>query len=83
MPDLPGPCPYCACLTPPPPWPPACLQISALHIESALLEHPAIGEVAVLGLPDEAYGEVGTRLAAPGAPLSCRPACMDAFPPDC
>lgn len=38
--------------TPPP------AQISALHIESALLEHPAIAEVAVVGLPDETYGEV-------------------------
>ena len=26
-------------------------------MESALLEHPAIAEVAVLGLPDEEYGE--------------------------
>lgn len=34
-------------------------QISALHIESALLEHPLLAEVAVLGLPDEVYGEVG------------------------
>lgn len=33
-------------------------QISALHIESALLEHPRIAEVAVLGLPDAEYGEV-------------------------
>lgn len=33
------------------------LQISALHIESVLLEHPSVAEVAVLGLPDETYGE--------------------------
>ncbi|KAL4426407.1 hypothetical protein ABPG77_004701 [Micractinium sp. CCAP 211/92] len=36
-------------------------KISALHIESALLEHPLLSEVAVLGLPDEVYGE---RIAA-------------------
>ncbi len=34
------------------------MQISALHIESALLEHPRIAEVAVLGLPDAESGEV-------------------------
>ncbi|KAL4430870.1 hypothetical protein ABPG75_006126 [Micractinium tetrahymenae] len=39
-------------------------KISALHIESALLEHPALAEVAVLGLPDEVYGE---RIAAVAA----------------
>ena len=33
-------------------------KLSALEIESHLLEHPAIGEVAVVGIPDEAYGQV-------------------------
>lgn len=36
-------------------------KISALEIESVLLEHPAVGEVAVLGLADEKWGE---RVAA-------------------
>ncbi|PSC68906.1 malonate-ligase [Micractinium conductrix] len=39
-------------------------KISALHIESVLLEHPALAEVAVLGLPDPVYGE---RIAAVAA----------------
>lgn len=32
-------------------------KISAIEIEGKLLEHPDIVEVAVLGLPDEAYGQ--------------------------
>lgn len=51
-------------------------QISALHIESALLEHPLIGEVAVLGLPDPEYGEVRS---AGGQALCQRGACCMAL----
>jgi malonyl-CoA/methylmalonyl-CoA synthetase len=32
-------------------------KLSALEIEAALLEHPDIAEVAVLGLPDDTWGE--------------------------
>jgi malonyl-CoA/methylmalonyl-CoA synthetase len=32
-------------------------KVSALHVESALLEHPGLAEAAVLGLPDELHGE--------------------------
>ena len=32
-------------------------KISALEIESKLLEHPNIAEVVVFGIPDEKYGE--------------------------
>ena len=48
------------------------MQISALHIESALLEHPRLAEVAVLGLPDAEYGEV-SRLFAARDSLSTEP----------
>lgn len=33
-------------------------KLSALEIESVLLEHPAISECAVVGLPDDTWGEV-------------------------
>lgn len=32
-------------------------KLSALEIEAVLLDHPAIGECAVVGLPDETWGE--------------------------
>jgi len=42
------------------------------EVESVLAGHPAIGEVAVIGLPDEKWGEAVTAVAAlkPGAELS-------------
>ena len=39
-------------------------KISALMIENVILEHPGVAEVAVLGMPDETYGEVVTALVA-------------------
>lgn len=32
-------------------------KISALDIESVILEHPDVREVCVLGIPDEKYGD--------------------------
>lgn len=45
-------------------------KISALAIENALLAHERIRECAVLGLPDEALGEViAAVVACDGAPV--------------
>jgi len=43
------------------------LIFRALEIESVLLEHPKIKEVAVLGVPDEKWGEVVGAIIAPKA----------------
>ncbi|KAM0888716.1 hypothetical protein ACQ4PT_028190 [Festuca glaucescens] len=40
-------------------------KLSALEIEAVLLEHDSILECAVLGLPDEAYGEVICAIIVP------------------
>jgi len=37
-------------------------KVSALEIEARLLENPSIAEVAVLGIPDEAYGQRAAAL---------------------
>ena len=36
------------------------------EVENALLDHPAIGQVAVIGVPDERMGEVGDGLGRAG-----------------
>ena len=37
-------------------------KLSALEIEAVLLEHPHIGECAVIGLPDDTWGEAVTAV---------------------
>jgi malonyl-CoA/methylmalonyl-CoA synthetase len=57
-------------------------KLSALEIESVLLEHPAIRECAVIGLPDETWGEAVSVVAVlrPGEKIdldSLRAWCRD------
>jgi acyl-CoA synthetase (AMP-forming)/AMP-acid ligase II len=40
------------------------------EIEEALLEHPAVAEAAVLGVPDPVWGEVGMAVVVPRAPVT-------------
>ncbi len=45
-------------------------KLSALEIEAALLEHPAIDECAVIGLPDDTWGEAVAAVVVLKGPTS-------------
>ena len=55
-------------------------KLSALEIEEVLRDHPSVAEVAVVGLPDETWGErvVACVLSRPGQP-KCDEATLRAF----
>lgn len=44
-------------------------NVYPVEIEAALVEHPSVLEVAVIGIPDDRWGEVGCAfvVAKPGA----------------
>lgn len=47
-------------------------NVASMEVEAYLIRHPAVAEVAVLGVPDKAKGEVGAAflVTKPGASLS-------------
>src|SRR5690606_621927 len=56
-------------------------NVSSIEVEDALMSHPAVREVAVIGIPDGKWGEMVTALVVPdGEPSAeeliahCRPA---------
>jgi malonyl-CoA/methylmalonyl-CoA synthetase len=56
-------------------------KLSALEIEEVLREHAAVGEVAVVGLPDETWGErvVACVIPKPGQEAACEQEALRAF----
>ena len=56
-------------------------KLSALEIEEALREHPSIAEVAVIGVPDETWGEmvVACIVAKPGQQEHCNEGELKSF----
>ena len=57
------------------------------EIEEVLYRHPAVAEVAVVGLPDEKWGEIVAAFIRPGDPASppgspsCAPTCGPVLSP--
>ncbi|MEU4162436.1 long-chain fatty acid--CoA ligase [Actinoplanes sp. NPDC026670] len=49
------------------------------EVEAAIFEHPAVAEAAVVGVPDEKWGEVGRAFVVPMPGASLTPADVPAF----
>ena len=47
-------------------------NVSSIEVEDAIFQHPEITEVAVIGIPDEKWGELVTALVvtSPGSELT-------------
>jgi len=51
-------------------------NVYSVEVENALAQHPAVAQCAVIGIPDERWGERSTLLSSPGAARRCRPASL-------
>jgi fatty-acyl-CoA synthase len=54
-------------------------NVYAAEVEAAILEHPAVNECALIGRPDEKWGEVGLVVAVPAPGQSITEAELQAF----
>jgi fatty-acyl-CoA synthase len=45
-------------------------NVSSIEVEDALMSHPAVREVAVIGIPDERWGELVTGLVVAGGEVT-------------
>jgi acetyl-CoA synthetase len=48
-------------------------RIGPFEVENAILTHPAVAEVAVIGVPDELRGEAVTAFIVPSGTVASRP----------
>lgn len=48
-------------------------NVYAAEVETVFLEHPAVREAALIGMPDEKWGEVGLMVIVPQAELTTSP----------
>lgn len=55
------------------------VNVHASSVEAALAEHPAVREVAVVGLPDEEWGEIVTAVVVPAQHLPSEKAYAEAL----
>jgi fatty-acyl-CoA synthase len=54
-------------------------NIFPVEIENALAEHPEVAQVAVVGVPDDRWGEAAVAVVVPRAPRTPDPAALEAF----
>jgi acyl-CoA synthetase (AMP-forming)/AMP-acid ligase II len=54
-------------------------NVSSVRVEAVLSEHPAVGRVAVVGVPDEKWGEVVTAVVVPAPGQTAGEADLVAF----
>jgi fatty-acyl-CoA synthase len=54
-------------------------NIFPVEIENALAEHPEVAQVAVVGVPDDRWGEAAVAVVVPSAHGSPDPAVLEAF----